>query len=120
MTIQYREDDSTKVAEITVSGKITLEDYTSAVEPMQAFIDKHGTVKFLEVIESFSGFDPATLWPGIKFDWKNIMHISHVAVVTDIGWMGPMSKAAGALLPTKLRVFDLDDLDEARDWLANA
>ena len=75
---------------------------------------------FEEIVESFEGFDPSILWPGIKFDWQNIQHISHVAVVTDIGWMGPMSKAAGALISTKLRVFDMDDVDEARAWIASA
>lgn len=120
MTITYSEDDETRVAEITVSGKITREDYDAAVAPMQAFIDRHGTVKFIEIVESFEGFDPSILWPGIKFDWHNIQHISHVAVVTDIGWMGPMSKAAGALISTKLRVFDMDDVDEARAWIASA
>jgi hypothetical protein len=103
-----------------VSGKISREDYDTAVAPMQAFIDRHGTVKFIEVVESFKGFDPSILWPGLKFDWQNIQHISHVAVVTDIGWMGPMSKAAGALISTKLRVFDMDDLNAARDWIATA
>ncbi len=103
-----------------MSGKISREDYDTAVAPMQAFIDRHGTVKFIEVVESFKGFDPSILWPGLKFDWQNIQHISHVAVVTDIGWMGPMSKAAGALISTKLRVFDMDDLNAARDWIATA
>ena len=92
MTIEYREDDATRTAEVLVRGKITMEDYTAAVEPMQAFIDRHGTVKFIEVIESFSGFDPAVLWPGIKFDWRNISQISHVAVVSDLGLGGTTLK----------------------------
>lgn len=120
MTIEYREDDTTRVAEIIVRGKITMDDYTAAVEPMQAFIDRHGKVKFIEVIESFQGFDPSMLWPGIKFDWQNIPKISHVAVVSDLGWIGPMSKAAGAVLHSQVRFFGMEDLDAARDWIASA
>ncbi|CUX79746.1 MAG: SpoIIAA-like protein [Roseibaca calidilacus] len=120
MTIEYREDDATRTAEVLVRGKITMEDYTAAVEPMQAFIDRHGTVKFIEVIESFSGFDPAVLWPGIKFDWRNISQISHVAVVSDLGWVGPLSKAAGALISSQVRFFQLDELNAARAWIAQA
>ena len=120
MSIAYREDDATRTAEIVVSGKITKEDYESAVGPMQAFIDRHGTVKVIEILESFGGYDPAILWPGIKFDWQNIQHISHVAVVSDLGWVGPMSKAAGALISSQVRFFDMADVDEARDWIRRA
>lgn len=120
MTISYTECDTSKVAEIVVSGHITWADYEKVITRMQAFIDRHDRVKLVEIVESFSGFDPSVIVPGIKFDWKNIQHISHVAVVTDIGWMGPLSKAAGALVSTKLRTFDLAHLEEARVWIADA
>lgn len=117
MTIHYEENDATKTATIKVSGKITEADYKAAVEPMQQFIDRHGTVRFIEVIESFHGFDPSVIWPGMKFDWKNLPHISRVAVVSDMGWIGPLSKAAGYFMNTKLRTFGLDELEEARKWV---
>jgi len=117
MTIRYEEDDATRTATIIVSGKVTEEDYRAAVEPMQKFIDKHGKVRFIEVIESFRGFDPSVIWPGMKFDWKNLPHITHVAVVSDLGWIGPLSKTAGYFMSTKLRTFGLDELEEARKWV---
>ncbi len=120
MSITYSEDDATRTAEIVVNGKVTKEDYEAAIAPMQAFIDQHGTVKFIEIVESFGGLDPSILWPGMKFDWQNIRHISHVAVVSDLGWIGPMSKAAGALISSQVRFFDMDDLDEAREWVRTA
>lgn len=117
MPLIYAEDDNTKTATITVSGHITREDYDKALAPMQAFIDKHGTVNFIEVIESFTGFDPSIIWPGLKFDIANIKHIRRVAVVSDIGWISPLTKAAGHFISTKLRMFDLAELEEARDWV---
>jgi len=117
MTIRYEEDVATRTATIIVSGKVTEEDYRAAVEPMQKFIDKHGKVRFIEVIESFRGFDPSVIWPGMKFDWKNLPHITHVAVVSDLGWIGPLSKTAGYFMSTKLRTFGLDELEEARKWV---
>jgi hypothetical protein len=120
MTIQYCESSETKTVEITVAGHITRGDHDAVVDRMQAFIDTRGTVKLIEVIEDFKGFDPSVIWPGIKFDVKNLRHISHVAVVSDIGWIGPVSTAAGAIPTTRLRTFDIADLNAARDWIAKA
>lgn len=117
MTVTYNEDPTTRVVELTVSGRITRDDYDSVIDRIQTFIDAHDTIKLIEIIESFEGFDPSVIWPGIKFDVKNVRHISHVAVVSDIGWIGPLSKAAGALVSTKLRTFDRDQLDAARAWI---
>ncbi len=120
MAIIYEEDDSTKTATITVSGKIVRDDYDAVLKPMQAFIDKHGTVNFIEVVESFAGFEPSVIWPGIKFDVANLKHIRRVAVVSDIGWISPITKAAGYFMSTKLRMFDMAELDEARDWVKSS
>lgn len=117
MTVSYTEIPEKKRCEFTVSGHVSYDDYASVVTPMEAFIDTHGTVQMIEIIDSFSGFDPSVLLPGIKFDFKAIPHISHVAIVTDIGWLSPVSRAVGALLPTRLRVFPRDELDAARAWL---
>lgn len=120
MTILYAEDDATQLAEMTVRGTITHDDYVAAVTPLQSFIDRHGTIRFIEVIESFAGFDPSILLPGLRFDWQNIRHISHVAVVSDLGWISPLTRAAGAFLSCKVRFFPLADIDAARDWARSA
>lgn len=117
MTLEYTEFPDDKVVEIRLDGRITREDYDGCIDKLQSFIDTHGTVKLIEIIDSFTGFDPSTIWEGIKFDFRNIKHISHVAVVSDIGWISPASKAAGALISTQLRTFDMEHLDQARTWV---
>lgn len=117
MPIAYAEDPDHGIVELRVSGRVSRQDYDSVAEPLQRFIDTHGTIRLMEVIESFEGFDPATLLPGLRFDMKNIRHVSHAAVVSDIGWIGPLSKAAGALISTRLRTFDLAQEEAARAWL---
>lgn len=117
MSVTYTEIPEKKRVEFTVGGHISKADYEQIARPMEAFIDTHGTVQMIEVVDTFSGFDPSMLLPGIKFDIKAIPHISHIALVTDIGWISPIARAVGALLPARLRVFPRDELDAARAWL---
>lgn len=119
MTLEYAEFAQDKVVELRLDGRVTREEYDGCINKLQDFIDTNGTVKLVEIVDSFTGFDPSTIWEGIKFDFRNIKHISHVAVVSDIGWISPASKAAGALISTQLRTFDMEHLEEARTWVRN-
>ncbi|KPU84990.1 hypothetical protein JI58_00315 [Marinosulfonomonas sp. PRT-SC04] len=115
MTLLYKEYPDLKTIEIHVDGKVSQAEFDTAITGMDAFIQTHGTVKFLETIVSFKvGMDVSMFWEGLKFDMKNI---SHCAVVSDIGWISPMSKAAGAFMSTKLRTFNMGEIDAARAWL---
>ncbi len=120
MTTIYKEDPEHKIVEFIIDGKVTQEDFNYIAGELDNFIEKHGRIKLLEEIRKLEGFDASMVWEGIKFDIKNlkhIRHISHCAVVSDIGWLSPISKAAGAFISCKIRTFTLDQLDEARAWL---
>lgn len=119
MTTTYKEIPEQKTAEIIVDGKVTKEDFDQITGQLHKFIETHGKIKFLEVIKNFKGFDPSVIWDGIKFDMQHLRFISHCAVVSDIGWISPISRAAGAFMSTKLRTFSLDQLNEARQWIKN-
>ncbi|TFH08974.1 MAG: STAS/SEC14 domain-containing protein [Nitrosomonadales bacterium] len=117
MTTMYKEIPEQKTVEFIIYGKVTKEDFDQISEKLHKFIEAHGTIKLIEVIQSFEGFDPSVIWDGIKFDIQHLRFISHCAVVSDNGWISPISKAAGAFISTKLRTFSLVQLDEARQWL---
>ena len=118
MTLSYIEHPDTKIVEIHVDGKVTREEFDTVVADMEMFIQNYGKVKLLESVTTFKvGMDMYMLWEGMKFDQKNIRHISHCAVVSDIGWISPFSKAAGAFMSTKLRTFKMDEIEAARAWL---
>lgn len=120
MATSFRTIDATRTFEFTVSGKVTSEDFDAISGPLEAFVSKHGKIKLLEIVEDFQGFDPMLLWKGMKLDIKIIPHITQCAVVSDMGWISPLAKAAGAFMATKLRTFDLTELEAARAWLAEA
>jgi hypothetical protein len=73
----------------------------------------------VEVIDSFDGFDLATLWDGMKFDLAHWSEFRRVAVVTDLTWFSPFAKMANALTHLQVREFKRNQLDEAQAWARN-
>lgn len=120
MSTTYRAIPETKTFELTVKGKVRSADFDALAGPLEEFVKEHDKIKLLEVIQDFEGFEPSIIWKGIKYDIRLIPHITHCAVVSDMGWISPLTKAAAAFTNTKLRTFDLDELDTAREWLAEA
>ncbi len=118
--IEYTEDTYNGIVELTIDGKVTQEDFDKCIGPIEDLISARGTIRILEVIKSFTGMDPSALWEGIKFDFLHLKDISHCAVVSDKGWVGPATTAASMFFPCKIRVFPLEEIDEARKWLAEA
>ena len=119
MPTTLKPDAATATATIEVDGRVTKEDFDRLVPEFEAFIDALGTVRLIEIIHNLEGFDAGVVWKGFKLDMKVIPHISHCAVVGDIGWMSPVAKAAGAVISTKLRTFSMDELDAAKAWIAD-
>ena len=120
MPVTYSEDPATRSIELGVSGRVTQEDWDRVVPRFEAFMEAHGTIRLIEIVESLEGFDRGLIWQGIRFDMKAIPRISHCAVVTDFGWMSPIVKAAGAVMPMQLRTFPLAEVEAARVWLREA
>ena len=120
MSVSYTEDHPNKMVALIVRGSVTRQDFDEILPKFEAFMEKHDKIRLLEIVESFDGFDPSIMWDGMIFDFKAIPHISHCAVVSDIPWMSPMAKAAGAMTPIKMKTFNLNEVEAAQVWLANA
>ena len=120
MSVSYTEYPDEAVFEIEVAGRVTQADMDAILPKLEAFIAQHGKVSMIEVLRSFKGFDLSTIWDGIKFDVAHLRDIDRVSVVTDIGWIGGMTKALAAVMPLQIRVFGLEDLADARAWTRSA
>lgn len=119
MACIYTEHKSAPVAEIQILGRVTQHDMDEIIPKLEKFIDKHGTIRLVEVIERFDGFDPTTIFDGMKFDLTHITDITHAAVVSDIPWVGFITNASSMMVPVVLRSFPMSQLDDARAWAAN-
>lgn len=118
--IHYSEDDATGVIEIRVAGRVDARSFERVAEKMEAFFERHDEARIVEVIEAFEGMDWSLLFDDVLFSLRHMRRFTHVAVVTDLRWAERMTNAAALVMPAKVRLFPLDDLEAARRWATTA
>lgn len=117
MPIHYYERPEDHLVEIHIRGEVTENEFDQYTQKFESFIKNYAPVKLLEVIENLDGMDKSLLWKSIKYDIQHLKEVKYCAVVSDISWLTPLSKAIGAFSSTKLKTFRLDEVTDARDWL---
>ena len=106
-----------------VSGTITREEYHQMLDPIVAALDRGEKINLLTVTApDFHGLELGALWEDMKAEGSvGLKHRSswrRLAVVTDKDWMRHAISGFGWLFPGEMRVFEPDQLDTAKAWLA--
>ena len=100
------------------TGKVTKEDYEDVLVPAVTAAMEQGAVRLLYVLgEDFESYSPGAMWSDTRLWAGNRNAWERVAVVTDVDWVENGVKAFSWLMPGKIRVFDDDEVDEAKLWL---
>ncbi len=109
-----------RVLGFKASGEVTADDYREVLVPtLEAKLTKQEKVRLLYVLgEGFKGYTGGAAWEDAKVGMKHLTAFERIAVVTDIDWVATMVKAFGFAMPGEVRVFDNDDLDDARRWIS--
>ncbi len=108
-----------------ISGKLTREEYFQLLDPIREQLERGERVSFLvATAPDFQGLDLGALWEDVKVagtvglryrsSWERL------AVVTDKDWMRHGIAAFGWLIPGEIRVFDPDELEQAKAWTGGA
>ena len=106
-----------------VSGTITREEYHQMLEPALAALERGETISLLTVAEDdFHGLDLPALREDLKaagsVGLKHRKSWRRLAVVTNKDWLRHAIAGFGWLYPGEMRVFNLDQLDAAKTWIA--
>ena len=109
-----------RVLGLKASGEVTADDYKSVLVPaIEEKLSAQKKVRLLYVIgDEFEGYSGGAAWEDAKVGMKHLTSFERVAVVTDVDWIENMIKAFGFALPGEVRVFDDDDLEDARQWIS--
>lgn len=102
------------------SGRVTEEDYRDVLAPAIEAAAERGVVRLLYVVPDGTHYSPGAMWADTKVWAGNLTSWERVAVVTDADWLENAVKAFGWLMPGAIRVFDDDELGDAKAWLVGA
>ncbi len=118
--IEVMTDLPDRVLGLRARGEVTADDYRTVLVPaIEERLSKHRKVRLLYVIgDEFKGYTGGAAWEDAKVGMKHLTSFERVAVVTDVDWIEKMVRAFGFALPGEVRVFDGDDLEDARQWIS--
>jgi SpoIIAA-like len=99
-------------------GTVTEDDYRQVLAPALADALQRREVRLLYVLgEEFDSFSRGAAWADTKLWAKNLKDWERVAVVSDADWLEHAVSVFGWLVPGQVRVFETDEVDEAKAWL---
>jgi stage II sporulation SpoAA-like protein len=105
--------------EVHLTGKASKVDYDTVLIPaVEAALKDHDRLRLLFVIDQgFTGYDVAAMWADTKLGVSFWNGFERLAVVAQSGWITVAVRAFAPLMPCPVKVFALDEVDEARRWI---
>jgi len=106
---------------IKAEGKVTLSDYKSVFVPaVKEKLIKSAKIRLLYLLgDDFENYEPGAMWEDAKMGLQHYSAWEKVAIITDVGWVRNMSKIIGYIIPGKVKVFNNNELEEAKQWVVN-
>ena len=99
--------------------KVTDDDYRDVLIPAVSEALQRSDVRLMYVLgEDFDSYSPGAVWADTKLWAGHIKGWKKVAIVSDADWLENSVKAFQWLIPGDVKVFETDDVDDAKEWLA--
>ncbi len=115
--LEMHEHDRADVIELIVDGAVSREEYEAVRDRAEAFINRRGRARLLEVILDPGPVDPAVLWEDTRFAFRHMGDFSRIAVVTERRWLAEILAALQKIFVGEVKGFTLTECEEAWNWL---
>jgi hypothetical protein len=115
--LSYKEYDNAQAVEIVLTGRVSTEEFDKIAQQLEAFIQRHGYVRVLEVIKDFEGMEARAFWHDIKFSVRHLSDFSRVAIVANPDTHHLWSNLVSPFISCEVEHFVPGEEDAARDWL---
>ena len=99
-------------------GKVTEDDYRDVLVPAVSAALERGDVRLLYVLgDDFESYAPGAVWADTRLWAGHLKGWKRIAIVSDADWLEHSVKAFGWMMPGKVKVFETDDVRDAKVWL---
>ena len=120
--IERLDDMPAGVIGIRASGKLTKDDYVNGLEPALKEATDSGEARVLFVLPDFDGLEPGA-WiedvkTGVRAEIANRSAWKKLAFVSGVEWVSKATRMFTWAMPGELKVFEMDELEEATSWVA--
>ena len=119
--IERIDDVPAGVIGIRASGKLTKEDYQRVLEPALREAIDSGDARVLFVLPDYDGLEPKAFFEdvktGLEVELRNRSAWKRLAFVSGVDWITKAMRLFTWAMPGELKVFEMDELDEARSWV---
>ncbi len=120
--IERIEDVPAGIVGLRASGKLTKDDYRDVLEPALKEATDSGKARVLFVLPDFDGLEPGA-WiedvkTGVRTEITNRSAWKKLAFVSGVEWVSKSTRMFTWAMPGELRVFEMDELEQAKSWVA--
>jgi hypothetical protein len=115
--VQLTEGQDGGVLEITLSGRLTREDYERFVPEVECIIAREGKIRVLVDLRDFHGWNAGALWEDMRFDFRHFGDIERLAIVGEAAWERGMAAFCQPFTTAEIRYFERSQAGEAREWI---
>ena len=106
------------VVAAAASGHVTRADYERVLIPaVNAAFRRHRKVRFFYELRP-TAIDAGAVWDDFKVGMEHLLQWERIAAVTDVDWIRSGVNLFRPFVPGEMRVFGMDQADEARRWIA--
>jgi hypothetical protein len=121
--IERMDDVPAGVIGIRASGKLTKEDYQGVLEPALKEAMESGEARVLFVLPDYDGLEPKAFFEdvktGLEVELRNRSAWKRLAFVSGVEWITKAMRLFTWAMPGELKVFEMDELDAAKSWVAS-
>jgi hypothetical protein len=103
---------------LRAEGRVTEDDYRDVLLPAVTAALQRGDVRLLYILgKEFDSYAPGAAWADTKLFARHLKGWKRVAIVSDADWLENSVKAFAWLMPGEIKVFETDDVRDAKAWL---
>lgn len=111
------------VVGVEAHGEVTSDDYervlVPAVEAARA-TSRDGKVRLMYVLgPEFPDYTAGAAWEDTKLGLGHLRSWERIAIVGDADWLRRAVRGLGWLMPGEIKVFAMEQLDGAREWVTS-